>query len=82
MARVLDTGDRGEPVTLDVRRDGVLIATLRAQVGARISVPVPVDHAGANVVELEAPTIPDELTALNNKAVVLLHLQLLDETAE
>ncbi len=72
VARVLDTGQGGEPVTVNVRRDGAPVATLRAEVGARISVPVAIDHAGANVVELEVPTIPGELTALNNKAVVTI----------
>ncbi len=72
VARVLDTGDKGEPVTVNVRRDGALIATLQAQVGTRINIPVPVEHAGANVVEIEVPTLPDELTALNNKAVVTI----------
>ncbi|WP_131195878.1 hypothetical protein [Lichenihabitans psoromatis] len=71
-ARVLDTGDKGEPVTLNVRRDGVAIATLQAQVGARIQIAVPVDHAGPNVVEIEVPTLPDELTGINNKAVVTI----------
>ncbi len=72
VARVLDTGQGTEPVTVNVRRDGNPVATLRAEVGQRISIPVPVEHAGANVVELEVPTIPGELTGLNNKAVVTI----------
>ena len=70
--RVLDTGDKGEPVTLSVRRDGVDVATLQASVGIRIDVKVRIDHPGPNVVELDVPTIPGELTALNNKAVVTI----------
>ncbi len=69
-ARVMDTADKGEPVTVEVRRDGAPIATLRAAVGETIDLPVTVDHAGANVVEIEVPALPDELTAVNNKAVV------------
>ncbi len=68
--RVLDTGDKGEPVALTVRRDGVETATLRAAVGARIDIPVRIEHPGPNVVEIDAPIIPGELTALNNKAVI------------
>ena len=68
--RVLDTDDHGEPVAVTVRRDGVEVATRRAAVGQRIDIPVKVDHAGPNVVEIDVPTIPGELTALNNKAVV------------
>ncbi len=70
--RVLDTGDRGEPVAVTVRRDGVVVAEQSAAVGQRIDVPVRVDHAGPNVVEIDVPTIPGELTALNNKAVVTI----------
>ena len=68
--RVLDTDDHGEPVAVTVKRDGVEVARRQARVGARIDVPVRVDHAGPNVVEVDVPTIPGELTALNNKAVV------------
>ncbi len=71
-ARVLDTANKGEPVVVNVRRDGVTIETMRAQVGTDIAVPVPVEHAGPNVVELEVPTLPGELTGLNNKAVVTI----------
>jgi hypothetical protein len=72
VARVLDTADRGEPVTLEVRRDGQRVATLRASVGEKIRVPVAIDHAGPNVVELEVAPIDNELTTLNNKAVVTI----------
>jgi len=71
-ARVLDTADAGEPVTLEVRRDGQKIATLRAAIGRTIDVAVPVDHAGPNVVELEVAPLPGELTAINNRAVATI----------
>jgi hypothetical protein len=68
--RVLDTGNGSEPVTIDVRRDGVPVASLPATIGIPIKVPVRIDHAGPNVVEIEVPPIPGELTAINNKAVL------------
>lgn len=68
--KVLDTDNRGEPVTLDVRRDGNPIATVQASVGETIRVPVKIEHGGRNVVELEVAALPGELTTLNNKAVV------------
>ena len=71
-ARVLDTADAGEPVSLDVRRDGEKVATLSASVGETIRVPIAIDHAGPNVVELEVAPIANELTTLNNKAVVTI----------
>jgi hypothetical protein len=69
-ARVLDTTDSGEPVTVDVRRDGERIATIEAQVGETISAKVRIDHAGPNVVEVEVERLPHELTEINNRAVV------------
>ena len=70
--RVLDTADKGEPVTLNVRRDGNPIASVQAAVGETIKVPVKIEHGGQNVVELEIAALPDELTAINNKAVVTI----------
>ncbi len=70
--RVLDTQDRGEPVTVVLRRDGDEIATLSARAGELVKVPVHIEHGGPNVVELEVPTLPGELTALNNRAVVTI----------
>ena len=70
--RVIDTAGGREPVVLQVRRDGVPVATLRAAPGARLSVPIRIEHGGPNVVELEVEALPDELTALNNKAVLTI----------
>ncbi len=72
VARVLDTSERSEPATLTVRRDGETIATLSAEVGRPVSIKVPVDHAGPNVIELEVAPIKDELTTRNGKAVVTI----------
>jgi hypothetical protein len=71
-ARVLDTADSGEPVALEVRRDGEKIATLNATIGATISVKAPIEHAGPNVIELEVAPLPGELTDINNRAVVTI----------
>jgi hypothetical protein len=71
-ARVLDTADSGEPVALEVRRDGEKIATLSAAVGQTINVKAPIDHAGPNVIELEVAPLPGELTDINNRAVVTI----------
>ena len=70
--KVLDTDNHGEPVSLDVRRDGNPIATVQANVGETIRVPVKMEHGGNNVVELEVAALPGELTTLNNKAVVTI----------
>jgi hypothetical protein len=70
--KVLDTADKGEPVSLAVRRDGIPIATVQASVGETIKVPIRIEHGGQNVVELEVAALPGELTAINNKAVVTI----------
>ena len=70
--KVLDTDNHGEPVTLNVRRDGNRVATVQATVGETIKIPVKIEHGGQNVVEMEVAALPDELTTLNNKAVVTI----------
>ncbi|MGB6325526.1 MAG: hypothetical protein WBG11_07055 [Methylocella sp.] len=70
--RVLDTADQSEPVVLKVRRDGNPVATIVATPGERLRVPVKIEHGGPNVVELEVEALPDELTAINNKAVLTI----------
>ncbi len=70
--KVLDTDNKGEPVTLDVRRDGNEVARVEANVGETIRVPVKIEHGGNNVIELEVAALPNELTTINNKAVVTI----------
>ena len=73
VARVLDSDDHGEPAAIAVRRDGLTIATVPARVGERVEIPAPVDHAGDNIFELEVAELPNELTAVNNKAIVTIN---------
>jgi hypothetical protein len=70
--RVRDTADNSDPVVLKVRRDGNPVATIVATPGERLRVPVKIEHGGPNVVELEVEALPDELTAINNKAVLTI----------
>jgi hypothetical protein len=72
VARVLDTAGASEPASIAVRRDGETIANLPAPIGQTLSIKVPVDHAGPNVIELEVAPIADELTTRNGKAVVTI----------
>jgi hypothetical protein len=70
--RVSDTADNSDPLVLKVRRDGNPVATIVATPGERLRVPVKIEHGGPNVVELEVEALPDELTAINNKAVLTI----------
>jgi hypothetical protein len=69
-ARVLDSAPQGEPVKLTVRRDGETISTLDAEIGKRIAVKAPIDHAGVNVIELEIDPVAGELASDGDRAVV------------
>src|SRR3954451_15554625 len=70
--RVLDTARQKAPVRLKISRDGAEIASIRAQPDERIEVPVRIEHGGPNVVEIDVEALPDELTAINNKAVLTI----------
>jgi hypothetical protein len=69
-ARVLDNAPQGEPVRLTVRRDGEMISTIDAEVGQRIDVKAPIEHAGVNVFELEIAPVANELATDGDRAVV------------
>jgi hypothetical protein len=70
--RVTDTANGSDPVALKVRRDGNSIATIAATPGERLRVPVKIEHGGQNIIEIEIDALPDELTAINNKAVLTI----------
>ncbi len=70
--RVLDSAAKTDPVVLKVKRDGNPIATMILTPSERARVPVRIEHGGPNVIELEVAALPDELTAINNKAVVTI----------
>ncbi len=68
--RVYDTSLSSQPVQVRVRRDGADVSTIRMRPGLLVRVPVQIEHGGPNVVEFEVATLNDELTTLNNKAVL------------
>jgi hypothetical protein len=68
--RVEDTGAPRGPAEIRVSRDGELVERRTVRSGDAVRVQVPVPHAGANIVEIEASALDGELTPLNNRAVV------------
>ncbi len=68
--RVEDEGAPGGSAQVTVRRDGETIATQTASSGQTVRVQVPIPHAGANIVEIEAAPLQGELTTVNNRAVL------------
>jgi uncharacterized membrane protein len=72
-ARVIDSNvGAAEPIVIEARRDGEPLGPVAARAGEVVDIPVRIEHGGQNVVELETPVLPNELTAVNNKAVVTI----------
>jgi len=57
-------------VKLTVTRQGEPPSTQTVRIGEKVDIPVKVDHAGPNIVEIEAEAAPGELTTVNNRAVL------------
>ncbi len=70
VVRVEDQGAPPSPARLEVRRDGETLETRTVSPGQPVRIDVPIPHAGQNIVEIEASPIDNELTLVNNRAVV------------
>jgi hypothetical protein len=68
--RVEDQGTRGGTAEVKISRDGELLERRMVNPGQTERVDVPIPHAGANIVEIEASPLENELTTVNNRAVV------------
>jgi hypothetical protein len=68
--RIEDQGGGGGTAQVTVRRDGETIENRNVRVGAGVSMNVQIPHAGPNIIEIEASALENELTEINNRAVV------------
>jgi hypothetical protein len=68
--RVEDQGAQAGSVQVTIRRDGEQIEQRIVTAHTDLSVKVPIPHAGANIVEIEASPLANELTLVNNRAVL------------
>src|SRR5947209_19309576 len=68
--RVEDQGEGPPTARVTVRRDGETIENRNVRVGTGVSLNVQIPHAGPNIVEIEAAPLENELTEINNRAVV------------
>ncbi len=64
------TGSNAGAVKLTITHQGEAPTTQSVRVGEKVEIPVKIDHAGANIVEIEAEAAPGELTTINNRAVL------------
>jgi hypothetical protein len=72
--KVVETGRKGragERVVLKIRREGSPDTSRTALIGRTLAIPMSFPHAGQNVIEIELETAPGELTAANNRIVVV-----------
>ncbi len=70
--KVEDQGARPGAAQLTIRRDGEQLETRTVTVGETVQVQIPIPHAGQNIVEVEASPLENELTTINNRAVVAI----------
>ena len=70
--RVEDQGAGEKTAQITVRRDGEVLEIRNVPVGVPQSVTVPIPHGGRNIVEIEASPLANELTQVNNRAVVTI----------
>src|SRR3954467_13835897 len=68
--RVEDQGARPSPAEVTIRRDGEVLDRRSVTPGNTVNAQIPIPHAGPNIIEIEASPLEDELTPVNNRAVV------------
>jgi hypothetical protein len=69
--RIMDSGvPAGPPANVTIRRGGQVIGRRAAQPGQLTRFPIRIENAGQNLIEIEVEPIPNELTQLNNLAVL------------
>src|ERR1700733_9810218 len=70
--RLDDQGVTGQRAKVAVRIDGETINERNVVSGQTVNVDVDIKHEGQNIVEIEASPLEDELTLVNNRAVVAI----------
>src|SRR5215216_4102342 len=70
--RLDDQGVTGERARIVVRHDGEVINERTVLSGQTVNVDIDIKHAGPNIVEIEASPLENELTLVNNRAVVAI----------
>jgi hypothetical protein len=70
--RLDDQGVSGQRAKVVVRRDGEVINERTVLSGQTVNVEIDIKHAGPNIVEIEASPLENELTLVNNRAVVAI----------
>jgi hypothetical protein len=69
--RMVETNGPGKGMIV-LRRDGEVLARREVVAGQTVQLPVRIDRAGPNVIEIEAAPLEGELTLVNNRAVITI----------
>ncbi|CAN0337969.1 unnamed protein product, partial [Phaeothamnion confervicola] len=64
------TSRSADTVTLRVRREGRPDELRRTELNRKVAIDMPFPHPGQNILEVELPAVPGELTPANNRVVV------------
>ncbi len=67
-----DQGVSGQRATVTLRRDGEILNQRQVVSGQTVTVDIDIPHAGQNIIEIEASPLENELTPVNNRAVVTI----------
>src|SRR5438105_6807794 len=70
--RLDDQGVTNQRAKVVIRRDGEVISERTLTSGQTANVEIDIKHAGPNIVEIEASPLENELTLVNNRAVVAI----------
>jgi hypothetical protein len=70
--RIEDSGVAAGPVLVTVRRDGDVVDRRTVRSGEVVRAQISIPHAGQNIVEIEAAPLDNELTPVNNRAVLAI----------
>src|ERR1700756_1559629 len=70
--RLDDQGVTGQRAKVAVRVDGETINERTVLSGQTVNIDIDIKHAGQNIVEIEASPLDNELTLVNNRAVVAI----------
>ncbi len=71
-SRPMSAGINQTRARLVIRHDGELVGEQSVSVGETVSIPVEITHGGPNIFEIEAEALDDELTLINNRAVITI----------
>jgi hypothetical protein len=68
--KIIDDGTNQRAARVRFSKDGGTEYSLTVPIGKPVTLPIEIDHAGSNIIQLEASSIDGELTTANNRGVV------------